>query len=147
VESVEVEMKRTQEAWRSIMHQFIVLLLLIAPMPILAQVSDAPQVPFRGRVVDATTGAGIENVTIAVPHLRIGSRTNSSGEFTILNVPYRLDDGNLVIEHPCFHGVRIQLRSFFPLEFFEIGLPYRTPRMPDGSPIPSVCSVYGPERR
>ena len=69
----------------------LVTLLLVVAAPALAQAPAQPAAPATGRivgrVVDAQTGAGLSNVSIAVVGAEVGTLSGIDGRYTILHVP------------------------------------------------------------
>jgi len=119
----------------------LLLLAGLAPAPA-PRLGEAPDL--AGRVFDATSGAPVEGANIWIPGLHIGTASTMDGRFLILSVG-RLGDGvELVVQHPCFHTVRVDVSGLDPADPFALGLPYRQPRGPGGVILPDVCSLYGP---
>lgn len=56
-------------------------------MPLAAQNASAGRAAVTGTVRDVSTGAPVDSVLIVLPGLRISTRTDRSGAFTLTNVP------------------------------------------------------------
>ena len=61
--------------------------------------SMSAQINLSGRVVDASTGRGIEGASVRIQHTTAGCATNPDGEFTITN----LKDGSYTIVASCLN--------------------------------------------
>jgi len=98
---------------------------------------------FVGRVLDAASGVPVQGAQVIVRDSRRGTRTAGDGSFRVMSLPDSLGVREVEVSHPCFHTVRIELGRedlAFPL---SVGLPFRAPRMSDGTPVPIVCEAYG----
>lgn len=93
-----------------------------------------------GRIFDGTSGAAVVGASVSVAATDRGSLTDGQGRFLIRRV---LDDAEtieVVIRHPCFHTVRVEVLDGGD-GVLEVGLPFR-------AAAPEVrlgyCRSYGP---
>lgn len=104
-----------------------------------------PQEPgdLTGRITDAASGTSVAGADVFIPGLEIGGRTNREGHFLIRGVEG--DSIQVVVEHSCFHRVRVDVvldQAGVPL---EIGLPLKVATTPsrDAAPLGSCERLWG----
>ena len=78
----------------------------------------------RGQVTNAKTGEILRGVQVVVDKARLGGLTNGSGRFYLRQVP--LGRSTLVLEHPCFHSVAVEidLTEGISERILNIGMPF-----------------------
>jgi hypothetical protein len=96
----------------------LLLLAGSAPAPA-ARLGQAPDL--AGRVFDAISGAPVEGANITIPALHFGTASTMDGRFLILGVG-RVGEGvELVVRHPCFHTVRVDVSGLDSADPFALG--------------------------
>ena len=121
--------------------------LLIAPLliPSLQHAPDpaTPSLVLGGRVTDAATGEGVEDVMVLLPSQETGTETNEMGEFLLEVVP---SEGIVDVEilHPCYHPVPVgvYLDPQVDSRRSELGLPWNHEKR-----LRSVPALGGCRRR
>jgi hypothetical protein len=98
---------------------------------------------FVGRVHDAVSGVPVEGAQVIVRDSRLGTRTAADGSFRVMSLPDSPGVREVEVSHPCFHTVRIELGRQDLASPLSVGLPFRAPRMSDGTALPIVCEAYG----
>ena len=106
----------------------------------------SPVATVLGRVMDASSGLPVESAQVYIPALNLGGLTDSNGHFLILSVEGETVE--LVIAHPCFYRVRVELAegdlSEDEAAAVVVGLPFKPLRIPGGDAPPlGLCAGYG----
>ena len=78
----------------------------------------------RGQVTDAETGYILRGVQVVVHKASLGGLTNGSGRFLLRQIP--LGRSTLVLEHPCFHSVAVEIDLSVRISerILNIGMPF-----------------------
>lgn len=97
-----------------------------------------------GVLVDAASGVPVEGAQVVLRQTRLGTRSAHDGSFGIVGRPPPGWAGEIEVRHPCFHTVRVEVEPGGLEDPLVIGLPFRMPRSPDGTPLTDHCRAYGP---
>ena len=119
-------MKKTS----SFRRVFLLLMLMIFPLPIIAMTTERPLdlsylfladfKEFRGTIVNQRTNKPLASAYLAVEGTNISTVTNSEGEFS-LNLPDEMENGNIIISHLGFESRSLPI-GFFKEDGVVIGL-------------------------